>query len=56
MPTSIGFAIWGVDTKIIDEKDNYFSLNDPMGLVIRGHNVIKGYDTKTEKTNPLGKP
>jgi acyl-CoA synthetase (AMP-forming)/AMP-acid ligase II len=50
MPASIGFAILGVDIKIVDDKGNTCSVNEPMGLVIRGHNVIKGYYTKPEKT------
>jgi acyl-CoA synthetase (AMP-forming)/AMP-acid ligase II len=39
-----------LDIKIIDDKGSDCSVNDPTGLVIRGHNVIKGYYTKPEKT------
>jgi long-chain acyl-CoA synthetase len=49
---SIGKPIWGVEMKILDEEDNELAPGpDQVGeIVIRGHNVMKGYFNKPEAT------
>ena len=47
---SIGLPIWGVDAKIVDEKDEEVPRNEPGEIVMRGHNIMKGYHNKPEAT------
>jgi long-chain acyl-CoA synthetase len=42
-PGSIGVPVWGVDIRIVDEDDNDVSTGELGELIIRGHNVMKGY-------------
>lgn len=49
-PGSIGVPIWGCDMRIMRE-DGTFAENDEVGeIVIRGHNVMKGYYKKPSAT------
>ena len=49
---SIGRRIWGVEMRIVDEQDVPMRTGrDNVGeIVIRGHNVMKGYYRKPEET------
>jgi long-chain acyl-CoA synthetase len=49
---SIGKPIWGVSVRVVDENDNELPPGeDNVGeIVIRGHNVMKGYYNKPEAT------
>jgi long-chain acyl-CoA synthetase len=47
---SIGLPIFGVDVRIVDEQDNDVPVNQAGEIVIRGHNVMKGYYEKPEAT------
>jgi long-chain acyl-CoA synthetase len=49
---SIGKPIWGVEVRVVDENDNELPPGtDNVGeIVIRGHNVMKGYYKKPEAT------
>lgn len=49
---SVGKAMWGVEVRVVDEDDQVLpSGSDHVGeLVIRGHNVMKGYLNQPEAT------
>ena len=49
-PGSVGTPIWGVETKIFDEKSNEVGVGEVGEIVIRGHNVMKGYYNKPDAT------
>jgi long-chain acyl-CoA synthetase len=45
---SIGLPLWGVEMKVVDEEMNELAVGKPGEIVIRGHNVMKGYYKKPE--------
>jgi len=45
---SIGQAIWGVQVKVVDEDMNEVPVGKEGEIVIRGHNVMKGYYKRDE--------
>jgi long-chain acyl-CoA synthetase len=47
---SIGKPIWGVEVKIFDELDNEVPQGERGEIVIKGHNVMKGYWRRAEAT------
>ena len=51
-PGSIGYPIWGVEVKLIDEEWNTVEDGpDAVGeIAIRGHNIMKGYYNRPEAT------
>ena len=56
-PGSIGVPIWGVQMALVDENDNFIPKPDQPGefsevgeIVIRGHNVMKGYYKRPDAT------
>jgi len=49
-PGSIGLPVWGVSVRIVDWNDNDVGTNEVGEIVIRGHNVIKGYYRRPEAT------
>jgi long-chain acyl-CoA synthetase len=50
-PGSVGTAIWGVEVKIVDSKDAEVATGEVGEIVIRGHNVMKGYYNKPDATD-----
>ncbi len=49
-PGSIGTPIEGVEMKVVDEDDNEVAPGEVGEIVIRGHNVMKGYWHRPEAT------
>lgn len=47
---SVGTPIWGVEVKIFDELQQEVPVGEVGEVVIRGHNVMKGYYKKPEET------
>ncbi len=49
-PGSVGTPIWGVEVDIFDKDNNALPIGEVGEVVIRGHNVMKGYYNKPEAT------
>jgi long-chain acyl-CoA synthetase len=49
-PGSIGTPIEGVELKVVDEDDNELPIGAVGEIVIRGHNVMKGYWNRPDAT------
>jgi len=49
-PGSVGLPVWGVEMKIVDELDKDVPPGELGEIVIRGHNVMKGYYGKPDAT------
>jgi long-chain acyl-CoA synthetase len=49
-PGSVGIPVWGVDVKIVDEMDKEVGVDELGEIVIRGHNIMKGYYGKPKET------
>jgi long-chain acyl-CoA synthetase len=49
-PGSIGTPLEGVEMKVVDEDDNEVAQGEVGEIVIRGHNVMKGYWQRPEAT------
>jgi long-chain acyl-CoA synthetase len=49
-PGSIGFPVWGVEVRLVDQNDRDVNTNDVGEIVIRGHNVMKGYYKRPDAT------
>ncbi len=49
-PGSIGIPIWGVEMRVVDANDNDVPQGEPGEIVIRGHNIMKGYYKRPEET------
>jgi long-chain acyl-CoA synthetase len=47
-PGSIGTPIEGVEMKVVDDDGNEVARGEPGEIVIRGHNVMKGYWNRPE--------
>jgi long-chain acyl-CoA synthetase len=49
-PGSIGLPIWGVEMRCVDENMKDVKPGEPGEVVIRGHNIMKGYYKRPEAT------
>ncbi|MCZ2112769.1 MAG: long-chain fatty acid--CoA ligase [Anaerolineae bacterium] len=49
-PGSIGLPVWGVQTRIVDPLDNDVTPGEVGELILKGHNVMKGYYKRPETT------
>jgi long-chain acyl-CoA synthetase len=49
-PGSVGFPVWGVEVRIVDENGNDVKPGEHGEIIIRGHNIMKGYYKKPEAT------
>jgi long-chain acyl-CoA synthetase len=49
-PGSIGTPIKGVEMRVVDEDDNEVAQGEVGEIVIRGHNIMKGYWQRPEAT------
>jgi long-chain acyl-CoA synthetase len=49
-PGSIGTPVKGVEMKVVDDNGNEVAQGEPGEIVIRGHNVMKGYWKRPEAT------
>ncbi|MDQ4140125.1 MAG: long-chain fatty acid--CoA ligase [Bacteroidota bacterium] len=52
-PGSIGTPVWGVEVKLVDEKDQEVPVGQKGELLYRGHNVMKGYYNKPAETEEV---
>jgi long-chain acyl-CoA synthetase len=49
-PGSIGLPVWGVSVRLVDQENNEVETNELGEIIIRGHNVMKGYYKRPEAT------
>ncbi len=54
-PGSIGTPIKGVEMKVVDDDDNDVAQGEVGEIVIRGHNVMKGYWNRDDATEEVMK-
>ena len=49
-PGSVGLPVWGVSVRVVDADDNDLPTGEPGEVVVKGHNVMKGYLGRPEAT------
>jgi long-chain acyl-CoA synthetase len=49
-PGSIGYPVWGVELGIVDDDDRLLPDGERGEIVIRGHNIMKGYWKRPDAT------
>ena len=49
-PGSIGFPVWGCEVRVVDDAGDEVPRGELGEIVIRGHNIMKGYYKRPEAT------
>jgi long-chain acyl-CoA synthetase len=49
-PGSVGLPVWGVSVRVVDLEDKDVAQGEMGEIVIKGHNIMKGYYKKPEAT------
>jgi long-chain acyl-CoA synthetase len=49
-PGTVGLPVWGVSVRVVDDDDNDVPTGEPGEIVVKGHNVMKGYLGRPEAT------
>ena len=49
-PGSVGLPVWGVSVRVVDLEDKDVAQGEMGEIVIKGHNIMKGYYKKPEVT------
>jgi long-chain acyl-CoA synthetase len=49
-PGSVGLPVWGVELKVVDIEGRTCPQGEPGEVLIRGHNVMKGYRGRPDAT------
>ena len=49
-PGSIGIPIWGVEMRVVDAQGQDVPVGEPGEIIIRGHNIMKGYYNRPKET------
>ena len=47
---SVGFPVWGIEVRVVDDQGTDVENGELGEIVIRGHNIMKGYYKKPEAT------
>lgn len=49
-PGSVGLPVWGCEIRIVDAEDNDIPQGEQGEILIKGHNIMKGYYKRPEAT------
>jgi long-chain acyl-CoA synthetase len=49
-PGSVGLPVWGVSVRVVDPQDNDVPQGEMGEIVIKGHNIMKGYYKRPAET------
>lgn len=49
-PGSIGIPIWGIEVRVVDEDGQDVPTGEPGEVIMRGHNIMKGYYDRPNET------
>jgi long-chain acyl-CoA synthetase len=47
---SIGLPVFAVEVRVVDDQDQDVPVNEPGEIIIRGHNIMKGYYKRADAT------